>query len=451
MVGPADDVIVAPATPPGRGALAIVRLSGAGAFAIAGQLCGRSSWCPRRATRVRLSLGRGVVDDALVTPFEGPHSFTGEDVVEFSVHGTPVIVEALLRACVERGARLARPGEFSYRAYLTGKLDLLQAEAVDDLVSATTAAQVEVASAHLEGTLSERIRRLGDELASVRALLEASLDFPDEGFHFITPAALEDRLRGVRATCEELLETGSVGQRLREGATVVVTGRPNAGKSSLFNVLLGRPRAIVTAAPGTTRDLLAEPLVCGGVPVTLVDTAGLRHASDVVEREGVSRAREALGSADLALLVINPLGSSEDDEESEATWKSLPPDRRICVVTRRDLEASAEIGPGWWPDDHLRVSTITGQGIEELRRLLGTRLGAACWDGVVLTRARHRAAMTDVSASLARALETVASGGTEEYVLVDVLDGLEALASLRRVETTDQVLETIFGSFCIGK
>lgn len=451
MVGPRDDVIVAPATAQGRAAIAVVRLSGPGALAIAGRLAGRSTWVPRRATRSTLQLGAGMTDDALVTVFPAPHSFTGEDVAEFAVHGSPVIVEALVQACTSEGARLAGPGEFTFRAYLNGRLDLLQAEAVADLVSATTPTQIRVASAHLHGALSAHVQALGDELASLRALLEASLDFPDEGFHFITRQSLSARLDTLRAACTQLLGAADVGRRLHEGATVVVAGRPNAGKSSLFNALLGRQRAIVTDVAGTTRDLVTEHVALGGVPVVLVDTAGLRTTSDPVEREGVARAEEVVQSADLVLLVVNPFAADEDDAASQRAWQALSVERRLCVSTRRDL---GETGAGralWWPDDRLSVSTVTGEGIDRLRDVLAARLGQSEWDGRTLTRSRHRALVSEVKAALERASTTLEAGGSEEYVLVDVIDGLEALAALRRVESADDVLETIFGSFCIGK
>lgn len=451
MVGPRDDVIVAPATAPGRGALAVVRLSGPGAIDVASRLSGRTAWVPRRATRARLDLGQGLVDEAIVTTFLAPASFTGEDVVEFTVHGSPVIVDALLRASTALGARLAGPGEFTFRAYLHGRLDLLQAEAIDDLVSATTPAQVQVASAHLGGTLSAQVRDLGDELASLRALLEASLDFPDEGFHFITPDALADRLQRLRAACAALLGSADVGRRLHDGATVVIAGRPNAGKSSLFNALLGRPRAIVTEVAGTTRDLLTEATSFGGVPVTLVDTAGLRVATDAIEREGVTRAQGAIGAADLVLLVVHAFATPEDDVESEAAWAALPAQRRVCVVTRRDVAPDGRPVASWWPADRVSVSTVTGEGIGQLEQVLGRRLGQERWDGATLTRARHCSLMAEVASALERATTTLALGGSEEYVLVDLLDGLRALEALRRVETADEVLETIFGAFCIGK
>ncbi len=258
MVPAPETLIVALATPPGRGALALVRLSGAGALDVAARLARRETFQPRVATLARLHLPEGLVEAAVVTAFTAPHSFTGQDCLEISTHGSPVIVDAVLRACLDAGARLARPGEFTWRAYLNGRLDLLQAEAVADLVAATTSAQVRVASAHLDGTLSLAIREMGDEIARLRALLEASLDFPDEGFHFIAPSEVVSRIGDLRAVCDRLLGSAAAGKRLHDGARVVIAGRPNAGKSSLFNALLKRQRAIVTPVAGTTRDLLTE-------------------------------------------------------------------------------------------------------------------------------------------------------------------------------------------------
>ena len=451
MLGERDDVIVAPATAPGRGAIALVRVSGEGALTIAGRLTGRTAWVPRQVVRARLQLADGLTDDALVTVFAAPHSYTGQDVAEFSVHGSPAIVEALLNACTAAGARLAKPGEFTYRAYMNGRLDLLQAEAVADLVDATTPAQIRVASAHLEGALSRHVRELGDELAALRAVLEASLDFPDEGFHFISPQELAARLDALKTACTRLIGSADAGRRLHDGATVVLAGRPNAGKSSLFNALVGRRRAIVADTPGTTRDLVTEHVTLGGVPVTLVDTAGLRDSVDTVEREGVRRAEETVQSADLVVFVVDPLATDDDAAASALAWAALPVERRVCVTTRDDLLPDPRPSADWWAADRMSVSSVSGAGIERLREALGLRLGQAHWDGVTLTRARHRDLVVQVAASLDRAAETLAAGGSEEYLLVDLLDGIEAIAALRQVETADDVLRTIFSTFCIGK
>ncbi|HTV01093.1 MAG TPA: tRNA uridine-5-carboxymethylaminomethyl(34) synthesis GTPase MnmE [Luteitalea sp.] len=453
---PAEDVIVAAATGPGRSALAIVRVSGAGALPLASALAGRVDWEPRRATLVTLQLADGLTERALVTTFPGPASYTGEDLVEFTTHGSPVIVDALMRACTARGARLAEPGEFTLRAHLHGRVDLVQAEAVQDLVSAVTPAQVRVASAHLEGVLSTTLRRIGDEIAELRALLEASLDFPDEGFHFISPAEVETRVSGLEAECRALLGTADAGRRLHDGALVVIAGRPNAGKSSLFNALLGRPRAIVTDVPGTTRDLLSESIELGGVPVTLVDTAGLHETVHVVEREGVARSRDAMSAADIVIVAVDPYGSDADLAATGALWEAADPRRRLCVVTKQDLGGELERRrPGvlaeWIPADAVMSSAVAPGGIDGLTSALGERLGRSSWEGTTLTHARHRSLVEQCAASLGTAVALVRSGGSEEFLLVDLQEALQALARLRGLETSEDVLRTIFASFCIGK
>ena len=447
-----DTLIVALATPPGRGALALVRLSGAGAVRLVADLAGRPTLRPRVATHVHLQLPGGLTDSALVTVFAAPHSFTGEDSAEISTHGSPVIVDAVLRACEARGARLARPGEFTLRAYLNGRLDLIQAEAVADLVDATTASQVRVASSHLEGALSREIAAMGDEIAQVRALLEASLDFPDEGFHFIESDVLVSRLEALCGTCARLMGSAAAGQRLRDGAVVVIAGVPNAGKSSLFNALLKRDRAIVTAVAGTTRDLLAEGASFGGVPVTLVDTAGIRESADAVEREGVSRAEESVASADVVVLVVDLGDQGEGVQGARGLWESLEGRPRICVISKGDTIAAAPLPvPSWCGPGALLVSAMDGVGMTALESRLAEVLGQTTWEGPTLTRARHRSLVGECGLALARALATASDGGSEEYVLADLKEALTALEQLRGVESADEVLVSIFSTFCIGK
>jgi tRNA modification GTPase len=446
-----ESLIVAPAAPPGRGALSLVRLSGPGAIELAGRLTARTAFRPRVATHVQLRLPNGLADSAVVTTFVAPHSFTGQDAVEISTHGSPVIVDAVLEACLAGGARLARAGEFTLRAYLNGKLDLIQAEAVADVVDATTAAQVRVASSHLEGRLSRAIVAMGDEIAALRALLEASLDFPDEGFHFISPDALVERLGHLLATCERLTGSAAAGQRLREGALVVIAGAPNAGKSSLFNALLKRDRAIVTPVPGTTRDLLAEGATFGGVPVTLVDTAGIRESTDAVEREGVLRAAESVASADVVVLVVD-LAAEDDVASARTLWETLGERARICVISKGDiLHEASRLRPDWCGPEALVVSAVGGAGIEALESRLADILGQSVWDGVTLTRARHRSLISACATALSRAVCTAQAGGSEEYVLADLKDALTALEDLRGVESAEDVLTSIFSTFCIGK
>jgi tRNA modification GTPase len=452
MVPRPEPLIVALATPPGRGALALIRLSGAGALDVAGRLAGGRAFRPRVASHVSLILPDSLSESALVTTFTAPHSFTGEDVVEISTHGSPVIVEAVIGACLDAGARLARAGEFTFRAYMNGRLDLLQAEAVADLVTATTTAQVRVASAHLQGTLSEAIRSMGDEIAALRALLEASLDFPDEGFHFIDPGVLVERVGRLQRVCDRLLQSASSGRRLHDGALVVIAGLPNAGKSSLFNALLGRARAIVTAVPGTTRDLLTEAATFGGVPVTLVDTAGIREARDAIEREGITRAEESLSAADVVVVVVDSMAGDQAGPDGQSLWSSLEGRARLCVVNKMDLwEADGGARPPWCPAEAIDVSARDGRGVGNVERRLAAMLGQATWEGETLTRARHRSLMAQCASALAAAATAASAGASEEYVLADLRDALGALEELRGIETPEDVLATIFSTFCIGK
>jgi tRNA modification GTPase len=452
MTAGAGELIVAVATPPGRGALAVVRASGAGAIDLVSSLAGRSSWVPRRATLVRLAVGSDLVDQAIVTVFPGPDSFTGDDLVEFSLHGSPVLVDALLRTCVAAGARMARRGEFTFRAHLHGRIDLLQAEAINDLVAAVTPAQARVASSHLDGRLSEAIREMGDAIAALRTLLEASLDFPDEGFHFVTPEEVAARITAVEEECRRLLGGADAGRRLHEGALVVIAGPPNAGKSSLFNALLRRPRAIVTEVPGTTRDLLSEVIDLGGVPVTMVDTAGVHETDSAIEREGIVRAREAMAAADVVVVAVDLSAPDGDLHEAEALWAGLVGVPRLCVLTKQDLASATEVArPAWLPDDVIGASVVSANGVRPVEERLGAALGRVEWEGTTLTRARHRSLMVQCATALARAQTLVRDEGSEEFLLADLQDALRALEELRGVETPDDVLAAIFSTFCIGK
>jgi tRNA modification GTPase len=305
-----DDTIAAIATPAGHGGIGIVRLSGPDACRITRALTRSATLLePRRATfgRVRVDTDDGgrAIDHVVCTFFPGPRSYTGEDVVEISAHGNPIVLTRILAEATREGARLARPGEFTLRAYLSGRMDLVQAEAVADLVNAVTPAQARVAFDQLEGTLTAAVREIQRTILDLLVRLEASLDFPDEDYHFVEREDVRRGLEAAVAAIECLLARARAGRLIREGAHVVIAGRPNVGKSSLFNALLGVERAIVTPLAGTTRDLLTEPCDVGGVPVTFVDTAGLRERADVIEREGIQRAEQALAVADLCLLVVD--------------------------------------------------------------------------------------------------------------------------------------------------
>src|SRR5262252_910098 len=301
-----SDTIVAVATPPGRGGLGVVRLSGSDAHTIARRLTARTSpFPPRHAIFTRISVDQTPIDHVIATFFPCPKSYTGEDTVELSAHGSAVVLHAIVAAAIDAGARLAEPGEFTLRAFLNGRIDLMQAEAVADLVDAVTPLQARVAFDQLQGTLTGAIAAISEALFELMARLEASVDFPEEGYHFLEPVDLKVVLDALVARLSQLMADADRGRLIREGFQIAIVGKPNVGKSSLFNALIGASRSIVTAIPGTTRDVLTDVVDIDGFRVTLVDTAGLRPTEDEVEAEGVARARLAIGSSDLVLVVMD--------------------------------------------------------------------------------------------------------------------------------------------------
>ena len=445
------DTIVAIATPPGHSGLGVVRVSGPEAAAIAQQLTGRSSpFEPRYATLAKVP----GVDQVIVTLFAAPHSYTGEDVVEISGHGSPWVLQAIVDLACNAGARLAQPGEFTLRAYLNGHLDLVQAEAVADLIDAVTPLQARVAFDQLEGTLTGAVHTIDAQLFELVAKLEASLDFPDEGFHFITRSAATADLESVRDELARLASDGRRGRLIREGRLVVISGRPNVGKSSLFNALVGTNRAIVTPLAGTTRDLLTEQLDVCGVPITLVDTAGLRASTDVIEEEGVKRAERAREGAALTLLVLDrsqPLNEDDLRLLREATGS------RLVVANKADLESA------WSSDDvaksggseALAVSATTGAGLDAIRTAIVAALSGAPredWrDPPRLSNLRHLQHVEHALTAVERSLEGLHQGATEELVLAELGEARQALESLTRTRSSDDLLVHIFSRFCIGK
>jgi tRNA modification GTPase len=455
-----DDSIVAIATPPGRGGIGIVRISGSSSPAIAAQVLNRARPLePRYATFTRISQ----TDEVVATYFPAPHSYTGEHVVEISAHGSPVVLQSIVARAMAAGARLAEPGEFTLRAFLNGKRDLIQAEAVADLIDAATPLQARVAFDQLEGTLTERIAAIDGELFDLVARLEASLDFPDEGYHFIEPPEVSRRIRLVAARVDDLLSGARAGRLIREGATVVVAGRPNVGKSSLFNVLAGADRAIVTPVAGTTRDLVSESIAIEGFAVTLVDTAGWRATDDAVEREGVVRSEQARGVADLIVVVLDrsePLRS--EDEKLLAQTAGRP---RIVVANKSDLPANrlmaaptdavpGFVGPGCGLLESVEVSAKTGAGIGELRGAIVRALTGreSLRDTAAVSNARHIALLEHARASLAAAADASAVAGTpEEFLLADLQAARARLDEVVGTRTSDDLLRHIFERFCIGK
>ncbi len=453
------DTIVAIATPPGRGGIGVVRVSGPDAFAIARRLIvHRGVLEPRVATFTRVARARATdereggaarsIDQAIVTFFPGPRSYTGDDVVEVSAHGSPVVLRAIVEAAVAAGARLAEPGEFTLRAFLNGRIDLMQAEAVGDLIDAATPLQARAAFDQLEGTLTRAIAEIDAALFDLIARLEASVDFPEEGYHFVEPTALVTTLDGLMAQTGGLLRAARRGRIIRDGLLVAIAGPPNAGKSSLFNALVGSARAIVTDAPGTTRDLVTEVVDLDGLRVTLVDTAGLRDAADAAEAEGVARSRRAQAVADLVLQVEDcstPRAAVASDIHDATSVRR----KVLCVANKSDL------APAWIDPDAVSVSAITGSGLDDLRRRLVEALDVEpARDRPAITNVRHIALVERAHEALARARAAAldANGALpEEFVLADLTDARTALEEISGRRATEDLLAHIFSKFCIGK
>ena len=447
-----DDTIVAISTPPGRGGIGVVRLSGPDARKIA---------APMLRLGQELAAGRALfgeliepasgerVDEAVVTFFEKPHSYTTDDVVEISAHGSPVVLRQVVEWAVERGARLAEPGEFTLRAFLNGRLDLTQAEAVRDLIESRTLYQAKVAAQQLEGALSRRLAPIKKELVDLVALLEAGIDFAEDDVPVQPVAEILRRIAAVRAPLEALAASFAYGKLVHEGLTLAIVGRPNVGKSSLFNRLVERERAIVTAAPGTTRDLVSETVALGGIPVKLVDTAGLRAALDEAESIGVQKSREALADADLVLVVTDASRPAVEDAE---LLRQVEERSHIVVENKIDLATSNEKPET--RNSFVRTSALTGEGIAELRREIlrhvGGDAGAQAESGF-LTNVRHQRLVRDSLAGLAAAERAAGESLPHEMLLLDLYSALRPLDEITGATTADDILNLIFGSFCIGK
>jgi tRNA modification GTPase len=448
--------IVAVATPAGRGGIGVVRLSGVGALAVAGRVM---PWFAREARVAQYGLLREAdgsrVDDAVATYFKGPASYTGEDVVEVAVHGSPVVLDWVVRACVAAGAVPARAGEFTERAFLRGRLDLTQAEAVRDLIDAQTLGQARLAAEQMGGSIAARVRPVKTALVELIAALEAGIDFAEDDVDTLPAPAIMLRVEALLPGLRTLLASFAHGRLLREGLRLAIVGRPNAGKSSLFNRLVERERAIVTATPGTTRDVIAERIALEGIPVELLDTAGLRETEDEAERMGVARSREAMAEADAVLLVVDGTVALEPDEGLVEALRGRP----VVVALNKCDVAVADVAVPWVsvadvavPWVSVRTSAVTGDGIEALRgALLGMVRGNASAGEATLTNLRQRDAVAAAVDALVRGCAAAGAAVPHEMVLLDLYEGLRALDELTGQTTPDDVLNLIFSSFCIGK
>jgi tRNA modification GTPase len=462
MSGPeaGTDTIVAISTPAGRGGIGIVRLSGPRAASIAAQLVRLRQ--PLEHGRARLAdvldgvgdetefVDSGRIDEAIVTWFAAPNSYTAEDVVEIAAHGSPVVLELLLRRGLDLGARLAEPGEFTERAFLAGRLDLTQAEAVRDLIEAQTLTQARQAASQMGGALSRRVQPVKQALVELIALLEAGIDFAEDDVDVTPEVEIARRIGELTPPLTALEASFRRGRIVHDGLTLAIVGRPNAGKSSLFNRLVERERAIVTATPGTTRDLVTERISLQGIPLELVDTAGLREGREEAEQMGIARSREALADAALVLVVLDATQALNDEEHR--LLEAVEGRPALVAVNKSDLAeaglAAAKVGGV----PTLRTSALTGEGIPELReRILALATGGAAAEPGMLTSLRHHQAITTALAALGDAAQANASGIPHEMILLDLYRSLWALDSLTGQTTSDDILNLIFSTFCIGK
>lgn len=466
------DTIAALATPVGRSGIGVVRISGADAFSILAGLTRKQAIeiPPRTAQFIELfdPKSGGTLDEAIVTYFKAPASFTGEDVVEISCHGSPVVLRQVLDTCLELGARLATPGEFSLRAVANRKLDLSEAEAIRDLINAQTLAAARTSVRQMQGEFSFQLQPIKDELLDVIVVLESSLEFVEDDLPATETDAIRKRLDSLRTKISSLADTFRAGRLIRDGLKVALVGRPNVGKSSLFNALLGSERAIVTDIPGTTRDQLHERLVIKDVPISLIDTAGLRETEDAVEKLGVERARRTLADSDLILVMFDAAeGLTDDDKElllsvtgqnyqvlinkiDKIENETLP---ELMVSTRSILNISPGITDQAAEVPILCISAKTGSGLEELMDSIVDPflLASSGSDGFLVTDSRHYDLLTRAVAEIGEALDALNAEHSEEIILVGLHNALRYLGEITGETTTEDMLTRIFSTFCIGK
>jgi tRNA modification GTPase len=450
-----DDTIVAIATPPGRGGIGVVRLAGPASKSIASQMLRLSAGREMEAGRALFAElieieGGERIDEVVATWFQAPHSYTTDEIVEISCHGSPVVLHRVLEMAIAQGARLAEPGEFTQRAFLNGRLDLTQAEAVRDLIEAQTLYQAKVAARQLKGSLSCSLLPLKEKLIALIARLEAGIDFAEDDISIMPADQILSAMEEVIVLLRDLDASFAFGKVVHEGLTLAIVGRPNVGKSSLFNRLVERERAIVTALPGTTRDLVTETVAVGGIPVRLVDTAGIREAMDEAEYIGIRKSMEALADSDLVLVVLDASDELNTvDRELLADVTGRP---AIVVLNKADLkERCEELSLTELPT--LRTSAVTGEGIAELRaEILRTVRGGAAEDGgAMLTNLRQQTQVRSALGALAAAQSSVRMDVPHEMVLLDLYNALRALDELTGATTADDILTLIFSTFCIGK
>ncbi|HMF90526.1 MAG TPA: tRNA uridine-5-carboxymethylaminomethyl(34) synthesis GTPase MnmE [Candidatus Angelobacter sp.] len=448
-----DDTIVAVATPPGRGGIGVVRLSGPEVRAIAAPLLRlKHELQPGRAVFTELiePASGERVDEVVVAYFAKPHSYTTDDVVEISAHGSPVVLRHIVELATGAGARLAEPGEFTMRAFLNGRIDLTQAEAVRDLIESQTLYQAKVAAQQLEGALSKRLQPIKRKLVELIAVMEAGIDFAEDDVAVLPGREIMARLDEIQPPLEQLRASFAYGKIVHEGLTLAIVGRPNVGKSSLFNRLVERERAIVTATPGTTRDLVTETVALGGIPIKLVDTAGIRHSTDEAESIGIRKSYEALSEADMVLVVLDStrdIGTEDQELVGACTGR-----RALAVANKSDLKGARALRVDGFKV--FRTSAITGEGMEALREEILTQISGPAGgehESGFLTNIRHQRLVEESLTFLAAARQAVERKTPHEMIMLDLYGALRPLDSITGETTTDDILNLIFSSFCIGK
>lgn len=444
------ETIAAVATPPGEGGIAVIRISGDRALEVAEKV---NSDKIRSYQSHTLHLGRivdpkdEVIDEVLIVVMKAPRSYTGEDTVEIHCHGGSLITRRVLQTILAAGARAALPGEFTFKAYMNGKLDLAQAEAVQELIAAKNDLALTAAENQLQGALSKKIESFQKELVDIAAILEAWVDFPEEGLEF---ASFEEVIGSLQSTCkkmEALSQTFQDGKIIHEGLTMCLSGAPNVGKSSLMNALLGKDRAIVTPVPGTTRDILEADLRIGGLHFRLVDTAGIRTTEEIVEQEGIRRSHQALQDADLILLVLDATrGVQETDQE---LLKTAPSHKTLVIWNKVDLPSPYEK-----PASALEISAKQGLGLEELRQAIDQKIwrsGPPSKEEIVITNSRHHQALNQAIESLKLVIQGLQNRVSAEFVAADMWRGLLELGTIIGIDISEDILSAIFSKFCVGK
>jgi tRNA modification GTPase len=443
-----DDTIAAIATGAGAAGVGAIRVSGPLAAAIAATMLGREPTARHAHFAAFRDAGGDLIDRGILLYFPGPASYTGEHVLELQGHGSAVLLDALLRRCIQLGARLARPGEFTERAFLNGKLDLAQAEAVADVVAATSEAGARAALRSMEGVFSARVDELLAELIALRVHIEAAIDFPEEEIDFLADPVIGANLAALRTNLEALLVETRRGVRLNDGIAVAIVGRPNAGKSSLLNALAGQERAIVTDIPGTTRDVLHASVRIDGATLELADTAGLRESEDIVEREGIRRARAQLERCDVALLITDDVHADDD----RRFFEGMPADAtRIVIINKIDLSNATAHFERHDGHDTLWLSARTGEGLDQLRAILRDLATAGAADGAFSARRRHVVALELVRDHLDRTATALHDSHAGELAAEELRHAQQALGEITGTYSSDDLLGAIFSSFCIGK